>query len=416
MAYDAAQEELALERARIYGEKGVAQEEARQTGATERELMKTPGAFSYSGIPGKFRSTPNEKGADVQAFGKASLAGKRLGDESSYGGQAPLRPEEIAQSEARVGQGQQDFTKPVQVIRRLTSTYQGPQAGEEFASPGQAAQAFRRDNGAPFVPEGGAKLNLQHQNRLEEIAAQGKSQEAGMAGDLMTRKKNSEAFMNRIQSDPRFYKETPEGLQPVIPGLGQLVLGFKAMGESDPEKAFQAFEARATRHIDETKYVNDQGVAKAVENLTKNGYTLTPGQKAWLATTQTDPEAEKKRKDTILQWVNPTAIPGTQTGAKATTPGGAVIPGASAQPQPGALDPGMIGGPISTITGKPVNQPAPDVGGALNRFLTPDPKTILRLQRENRVQPQPLPGPRTITPEEFSALSKDEGRLKFSER
>jgi len=65
-----------------------------------------------------------------------------------------------------------------------------------------------------------------------------------MAGDLMTRKKNSEAFMNRIQSDPRFYKEGPEGLQPIIPGLGQLVLGFKAMGESDPDKAFQAFEEK----------------------------------------------------------------------------------------------------------------------------------------------------------------------------
>jgi len=44
-------------------------------------------------------------------------------------------------------QGQQDFAKPIQVIRRMTSTYQGPQSGEEFASPGQAAQAFRRDNG-----------------------------------------------------------------------------------------------------------------------------------------------------------------------------------------------------------------------------------------------------------------------------
>ena len=65
-----------------------------------------------------------------------------------------MRPEEIAQSEARVDQGQQDFAKPIQVIRRMTSTYQGPQAGEEFASPGQAAQAFRRDNGA-IVRRGG---------------------------------------------------------------------------------------------------------------------------------------------------------------------------------------------------------------------------------------------------------------------
>jgi hypothetical protein len=217
-----------------------------------------------------------------------------------------------------VDQGQQDFAKPIQVIRRMTSTYQGPQSGEELASPGQAAQAFRRDNGADFVPEGGAKLAMQQAGKLEEIAAQGKSQEASMAGDLMTRKKNSEAFMNRIQSDPRFYKEGPEGLQPVMPGLGQLVLGFKAMGESDPDKAFQAFEGKALRHIDETKHINDQGVATAVTNLTNAGFTLTPGQKAWMATPQADPEAEKKRRDTILQWVKPTAIPGGQPGA---TPG-----------------------------------------------------------------------------------------------
>jgi len=327
MAYSAAQDETTAERARLYAEKGVTQEEVRQSGTTEREMMKTPGAFSYSGTPGQFRRTPNDKGADVQAFTKASLAGKRLGDESSYGGQAPLRPEEIAQSDGRVGQGQQDFTKPIQVIRRLISTYQGPQAGEEFASPGQAAQAFRRDNGADFVPEGGAKLAMQQAGKLEEIAAQGKSQEAGMAGDLMTRKRNSEAFMNRIQSDPRFYKETPEGLQPVIPGLGQLLLGFKAMGEADPEKAFQAFEARATRHIDEATHINDQGITKAVENLTKAGYTLTPGQKAWLAMPQANPEEEKKRRDTILQWVNPTAIPGqTGAGAPAQPPAAQPLP------------------------------------------------------------------------------------------
>ena len=141
-----------------------------------------------------------------------------------------------------------------------------------------------------------------------------------MANDLMTRKKNPEAFMNRIQSDPRFYKEGPEGLQPVIPGLGQLLLGFKAMGEADPEKAFQAFEAKATAPHRRNEHINDQGVTKAVENLTNAGFTLTPGQKAWMATPQADPEAEKKRRDTILQWVNPTAIPGQRgTGAPAPT-------------------------------------------------------------------------------------------------
>jgi len=293
-------------------EKATAAQALRDTAAANAPIPEGPETRSFG-----FRNTGGAKAAEAHLT-QANLSGARLGDPSSYGGQAPLRPEEVAQSEARVDQGQQDFAKPIQVIRRMTSTYQGPQSGEEFASPGQAAQAFRRDNGADFVPEGGAKLAMQQAGRLEEIAAQGKSQEASMAGDLMTRKKNSEAFMNRIQSDPRFYKEGPEGLQPVIPGLGQLVLGFKAMGESDPDKAFQAFEGKALRHIDETKHINDQGIATAVTNLTNAGFTLTPGQKAWMATPQADPEAEKKRRDTILQWVKPTAIPGGQPGA---TPG-----------------------------------------------------------------------------------------------
>ncbi len=323
MAYDPAQEELALERARIYGDKGILQEEVRQSGATEREQMKTPGAFSYTGVPGQFHRQPQEKGHEVQAFTRAAINSRNLGESTSFGGQVPLRPEEIAQSEARVDRGQQDFARPIAVTRGMTTTYQGPQYGEELATPGQAAQAFRRDAGASFVPAGGAMEAIRHQDKLDEIAAQSKSQEAALAGDMLTRKRNMEAFMNRIQSDPRFYKETPEGMMPVAPGLGQLLLGFKAMGEADPDKAFQAFEARALRHMDETKWVNDQGVTRVVENLTKAGYTLTPGQKAWLSTQQGDPEAEKKRRDTILQWVNPAAIPGGTQGevqAPARTP------------------------------------------------------------------------------------------------
>jgi len=269
---------------------------------------ETPSRFTYTGVPGQFKRQA-ESGPEVQAFTRSVLAGKDLGAPASYGGQAPLRPEEIAQSEARVGKTQ-DFTKPIQVIRRMTSTYQGPQAGEEFATPGQANQAFRRDQGADFVPAGGPLAAQLHEQRLDEIAAQGKSQEAALAGTLMTGKKNLESFMNRVQSDPRFYKEGPEGMAPVSPGLGQLLLGFKSLGEADPEKAWQAFEAKATRHLDEAKWVNDQGVLKVIENLGKQGFILTPGQKAWLSTPQTDPEAERKRRDTILQWVNPAAIPG----------------------------------------------------------------------------------------------------------
>jgi hypothetical protein len=337
--------------------KATAAQALRDTAAAAAPTPEAPETRSFG-----FRNTGGAKAAEAHLT-QANVSGARLGDPTSYGGQAPLRPEEVAQSEARVDQGQQDFAKPIQVIRRMTSTYQGPQAGEELASPGQAAQAFRRDNGADFVPEGGAKLGLQHQQRLEEIAAQGKSQEASMAGDLMTRKKNSEAFMNRIQSDPRFYKEGPEGLQPIIPGLGQLVLGFKAMGESDPDKAFQAFEGKALRHIDETKHVNDQGVATAVTNLTNAGFTLTPGQKAWMATPQADPEAEKKRRDTILQWVKPTAIPG------------------------GAGQPGAPGGATEAAPGQPSN---------LMRSRGID---MQSLQRNAETGPAPLSvGPAQLSP------------------
>lgn len=279
-----------------------------------------PGRFTYKGTPGQFKRTSGG-GNEVQAFTRAVLAGKDLGAPTSYGGQAPLRPEELAQSEARVGQGQQDFANPIHVIKGMTSLYQGPQAGEVFAAPGQANQAFRRDSGANFVPAGGPLAGQIHQQRLDEIAAQGKSQEATMAGNLMTSKKNLESFMNRVQSDPRFYKEGPEGMTPVVPGLGQMLLGFKAMGEADPEKAWQAFEAKAARHLDETKWVNDQGVLKVIENLGRQGFVLTPGQKAWLSTPQTDPEAEKKRRDTILQWVNPAAIPGGQPPTVQPNPG-----------------------------------------------------------------------------------------------
>jgi len=323
---------------------------------------------------------------EAQAFTRAFVAGKGLGDETSYGGQGPLFPEETARSEARLGSGQQEFARPIPVTRGMTTTYQGPRYGEEFAAPGQAVQAFRREQGAAFVPGGGAMEGLKHQNKLEEIAAQGKSQEAALAGDVMTRKRNLEAFMNRVQSDPRFYKEGPEGLGPVVPGLGQLVMGFKAMGEADPEKAFQAFEAKAVRHLDENKWVNDQGITKAVENLTKAGYALTPGQKLWLTTPQTDAEAEKKRRDTILHWVNPPAVPDKTQGR---TPQPQNSPGTA---QPLFLDDKMVQvGPRGEITPFQI-----EIGprGEVRPF-----------------KPLPaLPGPGLLRPDQYSRLMEEKQR------
>jgi hypothetical protein len=205
----------------------------------------------------------------------------------------------------------------------------------------------------------------------------------------MTRKRNLEAFMNRVQSDPRFYKEGPEGLAPVIPGLGQLVMGFKAMGEADPDQAFQAFEAKAARHLDENKWVNDQGIARAVGNLTKAGYALTPGQKLWLTTPQTDQEAEKKRRDTILQWVNPTAVP------EKTQNRSAPLQNSSGTAQPFFLDDKMVQvGPRGEITPLRIQ-----VG----------PRGEIRPLRPVQALPS-LPGPALLRPDQYSRLMEEHQR------
>ena len=71
----------------------------RDTAAASAPTPEAPETRSFG-----FRNTGGAKAADAHLT-QATTAGARLGDPTSYGGQAPLRPEEIAQSEARVGQG-----------------------------------------------------------------------------------------------------------------------------------------------------------------------------------------------------------------------------------------------------------------------------------------------------------------------
>jgi len=281
---------------------------------------------------------------------------------------------------------------PVHVLRGTRSSYAGGAPGEEWGSLQRAAQAINRatDQGE-YAPPGASMEALKHQNKLDEITAQGKSQEAQLAGDMMTRKRNLETFMNRVQSDPRFYKEGPEGLAPAIPGLGQLVLGFKSLGEAEPEKAWQAFEAKALRHLDEGKWVNEQGITTAIDNLQKAGYTLTPGQKNWLLSQHPDAGMEKKRRDTIIQWANPTSIPDG-------TPGGTPQGRGPLQVSPLSLEGNAQ--PIYVRPGQPLS---PGAG-------LPQPGNMAPLR--------PLSGPLgagSLRPDQYSRMIEDQQREQQQE-
>ena len=68
-----------VKRARIMAGGELARQSVRESGETEREMLKTPGAFSYTGVPGQFRRQPQTGGREPQAFARANAAGKGWG-------------------------------------------------------------------------------------------------------------------------------------------------------------------------------------------------------------------------------------------------------------------------------------------------------------------------------------------------
>ena len=85
MAYSAAQDETTAERARLYAEKGVTQEEVRQSGATEREMHENAWGLLYT--PG----APDSSGARLTIRAQTSrLSQRRLWQASGWVTRAPM--------------------------------------------------------------------------------------------------------------------------------------------------------------------------------------------------------------------------------------------------------------------------------------------------------------------------------------
>lgn len=266
--------------------------------------------------------------------------------------------------------------------------------------------------GQPAPPQGGTRRTIKvplrvyegiMRARAEMMRASGEGGTVALNRDIIRQKQNLDAFTNRIQSDPRFYKETAEGMVPVTPGLGQIVLGHRTLGMADPEGAFKSFEPQALRHIDESKYVNEQGIGTAVSNMTKAGYTLTPGQKAWLTTEQGDTAAEKKRRDTILQWAKPASVP---QGNPQPVPGGgeAANPVSLTQPEPLAQPPASYRSrriDLQSLQGNNPTNPSPPISVSALAFR---PDQVGKLSEGFQSQ--------LAQKKKLSALSQDiEGRL-----
>lgn len=107
----------------------------------------------------------------------AALRGYDLGEPPSYGGQKPLTPKEVQQVR-QTGMPLGGTGEPVEIIRGTTASYAGPRAGEEYLTPGQARQAFRRDLGEAYQPAGAELTKYQAAATLSALKKQAESETA----------------------------------------------------------------------------------------------------------------------------------------------------------------------------------------------------------------------------------------------
>lgn len=277
-------------------------------GYNPNKRLGMPGAMRGNDMFGNPRgATQTGAGAgtqEAQAFTRAILAGRELGEPTSFGGQKPLTAKELETAGQRVAAGQQEFAAPIPVMRGMTTTYQGPRTGTEYASEGQAIQALRREQGAgEYVPPGGSLAGLQ-----------GKTAGIHHMIDERVKARNLESFTNQILGDEfgRFSQRDAQGKLVLNPAFEPLLLRLREQAMLDPAAAFQEFERQAPRLLEESRLLTNEGVAAAAKNYTAaNKLTLADPNSfiKRLMTPRTDPNEERERRDFIVKWAQATPAP-----------------------------------------------------------------------------------------------------------
>ncbi|MDI6854386.1 MAG: hypothetical protein QME75_12375 [Deltaproteobacteria bacterium] len=234
--------QLAVQNARL--EKLAEMQEAERQAALP---VKRLGRAGYYGAEGRAGGSSRE----VQHLGLAALQGRELGEETSYGGQRPLSPEEAAGAR-RAGLALGAGGEPIEVIRRTTATYAGPRAGsEEYATPGQARQAFRRDLGAgQFEPSGTGLARLK----------------AKSASPLDPAKYFEALILNR------YGVENPETKERALPQYARDFLLENLPSIKTPEDAVRLLREAAPR-LEEGKRLEALGTQPARDRMYRNYLT-----------------------------------------------------------------------------------------------------------------------------------------------
>jgi len=178
------------------------------------------------GRPGYVQTEkPAGPGREAQAFTRATELGKQLGSPESYGGQKPLQHQKITAYKNLMASGQQEFAQPIAVTRGMTTTYQGPKYGQEYASSGQATQAFRREQGAKYAGETSGK----------DVGIQA-------VLDDKTRQRNKEYYLNDIlKQRPDLFVIDAKGEPQIKPDYMHLLRGNLRLAEEKPDYAVKSF-------------------------------------------------------------------------------------------------------------------------------------------------------------------------------